>query len=123
MHDILAGTLCAKTMNADKKIEHTWKLFLINQEMIKFSDLKLRFLAVISGVLTSYVLANFSTLVGQVWYGQLSLAVFCISFLIFIFLLSFHHFRDLRQKRVIKSELGAQLVFEAMVVRRIDVAI
>lgn len=71
-------------MNVDKKIEHAWKLFLNNQEMIRFSDSKLRFLAVISGVLTSFVLVNLTSLAGDFWYGIFSVIIFCLSFLLFV---------------------------------------
>jgi ABC-type multidrug transport system fused ATPase/permease subunit len=71
-------------MEIEKKIDHAWKLFNNNQDMIKFSDSKLRFLAVISGVLTSYILANFSTLFSLHWYGKLALLAFSVSFLFFV---------------------------------------
>ena len=71
-------------MGIDKKIEYAWKLFQNNQEMIKFSDSKLRFLAIISGVLTSYILGNFLSLFNLRWYGKLTLLIFFIAFLSFV---------------------------------------
>ncbi len=71
-------------MDIDKRIEYAWKLFQNNQEMIKFSDSKLRFLAIISGVITSYVLGNYSELSVMGWYGNLALVLFFIGFFFFV---------------------------------------
>lgn len=40
------------------RIEHYWKVYHLNQELIKFADQKIRFLLLISGVSTTYVLSS-----------------------------------------------------------------
>ncbi len=72
-------------MEIDKKIEIAWKIFLNNQEMIKLSESKLKFTSVISGVLVTYMFANFDEIIlnGQTLF--ILLILFFIFFIVFVF--------------------------------------
>ncbi|MCF8230550.1 MAG: DUF5706 domain-containing protein [Bacteroidales bacterium] len=71
-------------MNDKDKIDFAWKILINNQDMVKFADSKIKFLLVISGISTTYVLTNFNSLLLIGLPAQILIGVFLIAFLLFI---------------------------------------
>lgn len=73
------------------KTDLTWKIFLNNQEMIKLSDATLRFVTVITGVLTFCILANLNELLG----AHLTRCMLCVCLVAFVAFVMFALWRSL----------------------------
>lgn len=71
-------------MNTKDKIEFAWKILQHNQDMIKFADSKVRFLLIVSGISTSYILVNLADFFSFPFLKQFMIGVFLVSFFFFL---------------------------------------
>ncbi|HPI40892.1 MAG TPA: DUF5706 domain-containing protein [Pseudobdellovibrionaceae bacterium] len=70
-------------MDDIRKTDLAFKLLDNVQNLIKFADTKVNVLLIISGVTTTFVISNFSKISETSILGQISLALFIISFIVF----------------------------------------
>jgi hypothetical protein len=72
-------------METSRKTDLAFKMLDNVQSLIKFADSKINVLLIISGVSTTFILANFSDIFGLCLVSKIALALFCLSFLVFIY--------------------------------------
>ena len=73
-------------MEENKKIDTAFKLLDNVQNLIKFADTKINVLLVISGVTTTFILANFQCLCDLNCFSKITLGLFFLTFISFVIL-------------------------------------
>src|SRR5258706_12037477 len=73
-------------MDENKKIDTAFKLLDNVQNLIKFADSKINVLLVISGVTTTFILANFQNLFDLNLSSKITLGLFFLTFICFTIL-------------------------------------
>lgn len=72
-------------MENSRKIDLAFKMLDNVQNLIKFADSKINVLLIISGVSTTFILANFNDLFDLCLISKIALGFFFLSFLVFLF--------------------------------------